>query len=893
LVLVLSATAEARGKGDLMEIARDHLVQTAPSMGLSQEDFQDLVTTDSYRTHHNGVSHLYLRQRLNGIEVANGNLNFAIDANGRVVHVAGRFVPNLKGSINTERPQIGREAAIRQAAEKLGLELTEPLQVLEDNGGPTRETIYSGGGISLDPIPMKLAFHATPEGTVRLTWEMVIRQIDQRHWWSLWLDAVDGEIVKRADWIAYDSYRVFALPKESPSDGPRTDEVDPADAVASPFDWHDTNGAAGAEFTTTRGNNVCAQTDSAGFNLPCGAGFQPDGGTSLDFLFGLDLNTQEPPDYRAAAVTNLFYWNNILHDVLYQYGFDEPAGNFQENNYGNGGAGSDSVNADAQDGSGTNNANFGTPPDGQNPRMQMFIWTAPPELTVNSPGSIAGSYAAAGAEFGAELDAIGVTGDVELVDDGSGSGSEGCGSLVGFTAGRIAMIDRGSCEFGTKVLNAENAGAIAAIVVNNQGDGLVGMGAGAQGGLVTIPSLFIGQSDGDTIKAELPGVNATLSSAGLDRDSDLDSGIVAHEYCHGLSIRLTGGPNNVSCLSGSQQAGEGWSDICTLFLTPDAADTATTPRGVGTYAVFQPVDGAGIRPFPYTTDMAANPLTYGELSAGTLSIPHGIGTVWATAVWEMYWNLVDEYGFDPDLYSGTGGNNLAMQLVIDGLKLQPCDPTFLDARDAILAADAASNGGANFCHIWEAFAKRGMGLNAADGGSSSSLNVTEDFTLPAACSNRAPEVSLTAPGNNSVFDVSASINFAGSADDEEDGDLSGSLAWTSNLDGTIGNGGSFSTTLSAGNHTINASVTDSGGLSDVEQITVAVVDPPGCPENAEVTDVVGTETKRAVRKVTLKSGLTVEAGDNLTAVAGESIVVEAPVTIAGPLTLDTRANACD
>jgi hypothetical protein len=708
-----------------MEIARDHLVQTAPSMGLSQEDFQDLVTTDSYKTRHNGVSHLHLRQRLNGIEVANGNLNFAIGPGSRVIHVAGRFVPNLKGAINTDRPQLGAEEAVRQAADKLGLELTEPLQVLEDKGGPVQEKTYSGGGISLDPIPVKLAFHATSEGTVRLTWEMVIRQIDQRHWWNLWIDAVDGEILKRADWIAYDSYRVFALPKESPSDGPRTDEADPADAVASPFDWHDTNGAAGAEFTTTRGNNVCAQTDPTGFNLPCGVGFQPDGGAGLEFHFGLDLNTQEPSDYRAAAVTNLFYWNNSLHDVLYQYGFDEPAGNFQENNYGNGGLGGDSVDADAQDGSGTNNATFGTPPDGQNPRMTMFIWTAPPELTVNSPGSIAGTYAAAGAAFGAELDEAGVTGNVELVDDGSASGSEGCGSLVGFTAGRIAMIDRGTCEFGTKVLNAENAGAIAAIVVNNQGDGLVSMGAGAQGGQVTIPSLFIGQSDGDTIKAELPGVNATLSSAGIDRDSDLDSGVIAHEYCHGLSFRLTGGPNNVSCLSGNQQAGEGWSDFCTLFLTPDASDTATMGRGVGTYLTFEPPDGIGIRPFPYSTDMAVNPLTYGDLTTGNLSIPHGIGTVWATALWDMYWNLVGEYGFDPDLYNGTGGNNLAMQLVIDGLKMQPCDPTFLDARDAILAADAANNGGANFCHIWEAFAGRGMGLNAADGGSSSAGRVLE------------------------------------------------------------------------------------------------------------------------------------------------------------------------
>ena len=74
-------------------------------------------------------------------------------------------------------------------------------------------------------------------------------------------------------------------------------------------------------------------------------------------------------------MTNLFYWVNILHDLYYHYGFDEKSGNFQENNYGRGGAQNDSVQAEAQDGGGVNNANFATPPDGQRPRMQLYLWT--------------------------------------------------------------------------------------------------------------------------------------------------------------------------------------------------------------------------------------------------------------------------------------------------------------------------------------------------------------------------------------------------------------------------------------------------------------------------------------------------------------------------------------
>ncbi|MCB1055290.1 MAG: M36 family metallopeptidase, partial [Acidobacteria bacterium] len=440
-----------------------------------------------------------------------------------------------------------------------------------------------------------------------------------------------------------------------------------------------------------------------------------------------------------AAIVNLFYANNIVHDILYHYGFDEVSGNFQENNYGRGGSASDSVRADAQDGSGTNNANFATPPEGgpfdAHPRMQMYIWTpvADQLVTVASPAAIAGDYTAAGAEFGPALDETGVSGTVELAADGTAPASDGCESFVGFTPGHIALIDRGTCAFTVKVKNAQNAGAAAAIVVNNAGDGVIIMGG--TDNTINISSVFIGQGDGDVLKGALgSGVTATVKFAGSTiptRDSDFDNGVIAHEYGHGLSTRLTGGSGNSNCLSGDQQAGEGWSDFLALVLTAKTGDQGTDARGIGTYVNYEPSNGAGIRQYPYSTDLAVNPHTYEDIAG--VAVPHGVGSVWTAMVWEMYWNLVDTYGFDSDLYQGTGGNNLALQLVVDGLKLQPCNPTFVDARDAILLADQTNNGGANQCLIWEAFAKRGLGVNANDGGSSNSLSVTEDFTIPQAC----------------------------------------------------------------------------------------------------------------------------------------------------------------
>lgn len=715
--------------------ARQMLQQT---LQLSDAEAAALEITDSYRSAHNGVLHAYFRQVVNGIPVINAPAAIHLDRNGRVLTSDSRLVPGFTDRSPPRTPLVSAEQAILNLAQALGLPADAPLDPIGNEGDVLR---FAAEQLSQDEIPGKPVYFLF-DNELRLAWDIVLRPSQQQDaWWNGWVDAINGSVLSVDNWVDDASYRVFALPLESPLDGNRTLETDVNDATASPFGWHDTDGVLGAEFTDTRGNNVFAQDD---LNANNSGGSRPDGGPGLIFDVPLDLNTQQPADYLDFAIINLFYWNNIVHDVLYQYGFDEVSGNFQENNYGRGGQQSDPVNADAQDGSGTNNANFGTPPDGSNPRMQMFVFTPSNtgELQVNSPGSIAGSYNAAAAGFGAPLDPA-TTADLELVDDGSGNPTEGCGALTGFTPGNIAVVDRGSCEFGAKGVNAQNAGAVAMVVINNQaGNGVITMGAGAQGGSVTIPAAMIGNDDGQTIRAEIPGVNATLVDNGnniLNRDSDLDAGVIAHEYGHGVSNRLTGGPSTAGCLFGAEQQGEGWSDYLALVLTPDASDTADMPRGVGRWVTFQENDPAGgIRAFPYSRDMAVNPLTYGDIQnagqAGSpLSIPHGVGTVWATVLWDMYWNLVDEYGFDPDLYAGTGGNNLAIQLVMDGMKLQPCGPTFVTSRDAILAADMANNGGANQCAIWDAFARRGLGVCAEDGGSPNTLNVTEDFQLPAAC----------------------------------------------------------------------------------------------------------------------------------------------------------------
>jgi len=171
-----------------------------------------------------------------------------------------------------------------------------------------------------------------------------------------------------------------------------------------------------------------------------------------------------------------------------------------------------------------------------------------------------------------------------------------------------------------------------------------------------------------------------------------------------------------------------------LVLTANPGDSRTTHRGIGTYVLGQdPATGPGIRLAPYSTDFALNDFTYGDTPV--LAIPFDVGFVWATSLWEVYWDLVDAHGFQPDLYADwtLGGNTLALQLVVDALGSQPCSPGFVDGRDAILLADATLTGGANQCLLWSAFARRGLGLSASQGTSFSNGDNVEAFDVPSIC----------------------------------------------------------------------------------------------------------------------------------------------------------------
>lgn len=640
--------------GQAADIAQSYLNLHHNELGLTTADVTGLQITAQTVSSQSGATYIYYQQTYNGVPVDGSVANVVIAADGSILAVGNRMVPNLASLINNAAPVLTPSTAVILAGNYHGLTSVTPPELVAiptDPQDPSDPTIFHNPALSRDDIPVTVSYAVSAQGDVRLSYKVVLRSPVSADWFDITIDGQTGAETDAVNWNHSDSYlptnggtggsggsggtgtggsggtggstssfgptssddviadlssfathtpastagtgayNVYALPITSPDDGLRTLQSASEDAYSSPFGWHDINGIAGADFTDTRGNNVFAQEDA---NADDAGGARPDGGSSLNFDFPIDL-TKAPSTYVSAATVNLFYLNNIIHDIHARYGFDAASGNFQRNNYGQGGLGNDQVFADAQDGSGVDNANFATPPDGQSGRMQMYGF----DLT--TPG----------------------------------------------------------------------------------------------------------------------------------RDGDLDSEIVIHEYGHGVSTRLTGGPANSASLQALQSAamGEGWGDFWALMFTQRPTDAQNDAYPSGNYVLGQTASGPGIRQFPYSFDLSIDPHNYGDFN--TDNEAHDGGEIWASTLWDINWLLIDKYGFDADLYTGTKGNERALSLVMEALKIQPANPSMLDARDAILAADRLLYGGVDQYELWQAFARRGMGFSASDGGSADSATVIPASDIPA------------------------------------------------------------------------------------------------------------------------------------------------------------------
>ena len=349
-------------------IARAFLGQHASMFALKTDGVADLQLANE--DHDRGTVFLDYYQTVAGIKVFEGQVQVVVNNAGEVLSVRQGFL--IDGQAVDATPAFNEEQGIAQALKYAGKSAKRTVARIY-----TSEAI---GQMSRFANPINASYEdilselnvVRVGATALLAWH-VYADVGPNQWYEMLVDAKSGELLFRHNLYVEEAQGTVYT--EHPDAGVRQLVSFVGDTtINTAAGWMGTS-------TVTTGNNVEAYLDTDANNAP-----DPNNTTGLsnghasaadqNFTFPFST-TVDPRTQRAAVVTNLFYFNNIMHDFSYRLGFTESARNFQTNNFGRGGTGNDSVRAEAQDGSGTNNANFATPPDGSRPRMQQFLFTGP------------------------------------------------------------------------------------------------------------------------------------------------------------------------------------------------------------------------------------------------------------------------------------------------------------------------------------------------------------------------------------------------------------------------------------------------------------------------------------------------------------------------------------
>ena len=732
--------------------AKEVLTAVAPTFRLNEAA---LATFARAVIHDAGRGPIIARyaQRVDDVDVFRGGLNVVMSRSFEPVAVSGLVAANIDHAKGFERDAL---AALAIAHRKLTGQNTS-FSLLDVTGDYQRFTSSSTTQRLDQPARVKRVYFPSTGGLEPAWFVELLLAKGAAH--SYVVSAASGRILFSNDLVRYDAYtyRVWASDDTKlPMDGPQGNAAVPLVVPARngfkatfvpqnlitlqnfPFSKNDPWLPPAA--TTTTGNNVRAYSDVADPD-----GYQANtadtlasttGASTFDYVYDTDATSAgTTPDAVKAAITQMFYTTNFLHDWYYDSGFDEKSGNHQQDNFGRGGAGRDALHAETQDFSGRNNANASTPADGASPRIQMYLFggATKASLKVAAPAPNAGlkTVGTAG-QFG--KDSFELTGPVVLVSDGGGAdAADACENINSSLAGKIALVHRGNCAFVVKAQKVQAAGGIG-ILVANVSSSTQPATAPFMGGTaldVTIPALSLSLGDGQAMEAAVAGeVTVTMKrEPSKDLDGALDDQIVSHEWGHVLSNRLVADGSGLDTnMAGG--LGEGWADFSAQLVTvrPDDALVAANAGWSGVYPSATYATGGdsefyfGIRRVPYSTDMTKDPLTFKHIADGTPlpdTVPisfgedgssnsevHNTGEVWATMLWECYAALLRDGG-----YTFKEAQDHMKSYLVASLKLTPPSPTLLEARDAVLAAAYATRP-KDFDLFWKAFAKRGAGVGA-------------------------------------------------------------------------------------------------------------------------------------------------------------------------------------
>lgn len=647
------------------DLAIQFIHNESESWGLTKEDISDLRITDSHISSLSSVHHIYLQQFHENIPVRKGLASVHIDSQGKILHKTQSLVPLFSEKINQIEPILTAKNGVFSAAQKLNIPHPNHLKTINEEISADSNVQFEGRQISEQDINASLIFELNDLGELRLCWQIEIQPHGSDDYWVLYIDAETGVEINRENRVVKCNFP-----------HPETSSLNQSDKHTDHTHSHEMIDADKLNKSNNEKINTLLGTYNA-FHLPIES---PLFGTRSEKNESDIANTTAAPlgwhDDGDASTDDDFTRGNHV------FAYYSP---------------------------------LGTPSP---PIPDEILCPAGIYAGGNVPRPLNESY-----QFTYNSNLNTATATAFLKD-----------------AITNLFVWNNYCHDVSYLYGFDEAAG------NFQHTNHTGQGTGgdlilaqAQDGTKTNNASFLRQAEGSSPIMRMHLWNTNLPNTILD--SSFDNLIIAHEFGHGITSRLIGGPSNVSCPGGTEHGDEGWADFFGLMMTLQDFDNdgmleenviGEGIRGIGNYLRNDGTSGCddpvgnstcGLRPTAYTTDLAINPFTYGQVP--NMAVPHGVGFVWCTMLWEMTWNLINTHGFEPDIYntSSTAGNIVAMKLVMEGLKNTACNPTFIDMRDAILAADVSLNSGANTDLIWAAFAKRGLGFSATAGGN-------EAFDLP-------------------------------------------------------------------------------------------------------------------------------------------------------------------
>lgn len=696
-------------------IVRDFLRTNKALYGLSGKQIDGLNFIGESLTPVSGLRMVRVEQMVNGYPIFQSETRFILDRDGRLFRSVGTLIPNASAPLEGLEGLRSPQEALRSAMSSVNVELDPAKMVLNVIDETSRKSEIRAHDPNVKgPAHSKLVYFPVAPGVLVPAWSQTIFSTEAD--WYVVTDAREGTVLWRknirSDVSIHDArFRVYV----------QADGSTPADSPApnSPSTALPGGGTQFAGIAPTIVSMLTVQDPVA----------SPNGW--IDDCPGGVCGANQTQTLGNNAIVCQDRVGGVDNDIC------------------------DTAASSVIDGNGRPTGN----PDA-NSRNRDFLGTTPRDFQTNFLPPPQG-------------------GNPESGQTPTGNGNNGTLAVDQFRRAAITHLFYLTNWYHDRLYNLgfnEAAGNFQALNFGGMGLGGDRVLGDSQDNLSTNNANFTTPQDGVSGRMQM----FRFIGPTIDRDGALDSEVVLHELTHGTSNRLIGNGAGLAWSIGVGM-GEGWSDFYALSLLNNTnADDPNLRYAMGAYATYKFISGTfldnyvyGIRRFPYSTDNSVNPMTWADAdewtadyTGGIAICPRGIeangalevhnsGEIWGLSLWEMRARIIaDPAGANGNVPTG---NATALRLVTDAMKLTPSQPTFIQARDALLDADCATNACANEESIWGAFADRGLGFKASApigsqfGYLSPHLGITESFQTPNLDINTVTVTDPLGVGNGSGF----------------------------------------------------------------------------------------------------------------------------------------------